>query len=106
MPQRRMNSLKSRAMHCGPLSEMIRSFAAGYLSLAGSRIPKPGHYNHLKPKKRAWQFRSGKRSFLPSTLLSATAGHTRLQPIESRLDEQNEAHKPYRNCSHQENLSH
>ena len=29
-----MNSLKSRAMNCGPLSEMIRGFASGYFSLA------------------------------------------------------------------------
>jgi hypothetical protein len=29
-----MNSLKSRAMNCGPLSEMIRGLASGYLSLA------------------------------------------------------------------------
>src|SRR5437773_8503356 len=26
MPEMRMNSLKSRAMNCGPLSEMIRGF--------------------------------------------------------------------------------
>src|SRR6476619_7069552 len=26
----RMNSLKSRAMNCGPLSEMIRALACGY----------------------------------------------------------------------------
>ena len=29
-----MNSLKSLAMNCGPLSEMIRGLAAGYFSLA------------------------------------------------------------------------
>ena len=29
-----MNSLKSRAMNCGPLSEMIRGLASGYFSLA------------------------------------------------------------------------
>src|ERR1700758_5332697 len=34
MPEIRMNSLKSRAMNCGPLSEMIRGFASGYFSLA------------------------------------------------------------------------
>src|SRR5579862_9119107 len=38
MPEMRMNSLKSRAMNCGPLSEMIRGFATGYFSLARSRI--------------------------------------------------------------------
>jgi len=38
MPEMRMNSLKSRAMNCGPLSEMIRGFASGYFSLARSRI--------------------------------------------------------------------
>jgi hypothetical protein len=27
MPEMRMNSLKSLAMNCGPLSEMIRGFA-------------------------------------------------------------------------------
>src|SRR5215467_538188 len=32
MPEMRMNSLKSRAMNCGPLSEMIRGFASGYFS--------------------------------------------------------------------------
>ena len=39
-------------------------------------------------------------------IIRTTAGHTRLQPIESRLDEQNETRKPYRNCSYGENLSH
>ena len=34
MPEMRMNSLKSRAMNCGPLSEMMRGFASGYFSLA------------------------------------------------------------------------
>ena len=29
-----MNFLKSRAMNCGPLSEMIRGLASGYFSLA------------------------------------------------------------------------
>jgi hypothetical protein len=38
MPEMRMNSLKSRAMNCGPLSEMIRGFASGYFSLAHSRM--------------------------------------------------------------------
>ena len=38
MPEMRMNSLKSRAMNCGPLSEMMRGFASGYFSLARSRI--------------------------------------------------------------------
>src|SRR5882762_11580710 len=38
MPETRMNSLKSRAMNCGPLSEMIRGFASEYFSLARSRI--------------------------------------------------------------------
>src|SRR5260370_42142375 len=33
-----MNSLKSRAMNCGPLSEMILGFASGNFSLARSRI--------------------------------------------------------------------
>ena len=31
-PEMRMNSLKSRAMNCGPLSEMILGFASGYFS--------------------------------------------------------------------------
>src|SRR5207302_7713058 len=33
MPEIRMNSLKSLAMNCGPLSEMIRGRASGYFSL-------------------------------------------------------------------------
>ena len=33
MPEMRMNSLKSLAMNCGPLSEMIRGRASGYFSL-------------------------------------------------------------------------
>src|SRR5216683_3653589 len=37
MPEMRMNSLKSRAMNCGPLSEMIRGFASGHFSLARCR---------------------------------------------------------------------
>ena len=38
MPEIRMNSLKSRAMNCGPLSEMIRGLASGYFSLPPSRM--------------------------------------------------------------------
>jgi hypothetical protein len=38
MPEIRINSLKSRAMNCGPLSETIHGFASGYFSLARSRI--------------------------------------------------------------------
>ena len=38
MPVRRMNSLKSRAMNCGPLSVMIRGFASGNFSLARCRM--------------------------------------------------------------------
>src|SRR5947209_6456584 len=38
MPEMRMNSLKSRAMNCGPLSEMIRGLASRYFSLARCRI--------------------------------------------------------------------
>src|SRR5215472_9450231 len=34
----RMNSLKSRAMNCGPLSEMIRGFACGYFSRARCKM--------------------------------------------------------------------
>ena len=33
-----MKSLKSRAVNCGPLSEMMRGFASGYFSLTRSRI--------------------------------------------------------------------
>ena len=29
-----MNSLKSRAMNCGPFAEMIRGLASGYFSFA------------------------------------------------------------------------
>jgi hypothetical protein len=32
MPEMRMNSLKSRAMNVGPLSEMMRGFASRYFS--------------------------------------------------------------------------
>jgi len=32
MPEMRMNSFKSGAMNCGPLSEMIRGLASGYRS--------------------------------------------------------------------------
>jgi hypothetical protein len=38
MPEIRMNSLKSLAMNCGPLSEMIRGRASGYFSLAACRM--------------------------------------------------------------------
>src|SRR5713226_3158033 len=38
MPEMRMNSLKSLAMNCGPLSEMIRGLASGCFSLAASRM--------------------------------------------------------------------
>lgn len=38
MPEMPMNSLKSEAMSCGLLSEMIRGFASGYFSLARYRI--------------------------------------------------------------------
>jgi hypothetical protein len=33
-----MNFLKSRAMNCGPLSEILRGFASGYFSLARCKI--------------------------------------------------------------------
>src|SRR5437867_3895914 len=38
MPQRRMNSLKSRAMNCGPLSEMMRGEARGNCSRARCKM--------------------------------------------------------------------
>ena len=38
MYQMRMNSLKSRAINCGPLSQMMRGLAPGYRSLARSRM--------------------------------------------------------------------
>src|SRR3954451_24800147 len=38
MPEMRMNSLKSRAMNCGPLSEMTRGFASRYFSLPPCRM--------------------------------------------------------------------
>jgi len=38
MPEIRMNSLKSLAMNCGPLSEMIRGRASGYFSFAPCRM--------------------------------------------------------------------
>jgi len=43
MPEMRMNSLKSRAMNCGPLPEMIRGFATGYFSLG---IRRQDTYSH------------------------------------------------------------
>jgi hypothetical protein len=38
MPEMRMNSLQSFAMNCGPLSEIIRGFAPGYISFARSKL--------------------------------------------------------------------
>src|SRR5689334_22679152 len=38
MPETRMNSLKSLAMNCGPLSEMMRGRASGYVSFAPRRM--------------------------------------------------------------------
>src|SRR5579883_2974319 len=38
MPQTRMNSLKSRAMNCGPLLEMIRDVAWGNFSRARCKM--------------------------------------------------------------------
>src|SRR5450756_977603 len=50
MPEIRMNSLKSRAMNCGPLSEMILGFAPGYFSLARSRIISMSASFHRLPQ--------------------------------------------------------
>jgi hypothetical protein len=38
MPEIRMNSLKSLAMNCGPLSEMMRGRASGCFSFAPCRM--------------------------------------------------------------------
>src|SRR6516162_1582965 len=38
MPERRINSLKSFAINCGPLSEITRGLTPGYRSLARSRM--------------------------------------------------------------------
>src|SRR5215467_3004339 len=38
MPEIRMNSLKSLAMNCGPLSEIIRGRASGYFSFAPCKM--------------------------------------------------------------------
>jgi hypothetical protein len=38
MPEILMNSLKSLAMNCGPLSEMIRGRASGYFSFAPCKM--------------------------------------------------------------------
>src|SRR5271169_6371551 len=38
MPEIRMNSLKSFAMNCGPLSEMIRGRASGYFSFSACKM--------------------------------------------------------------------
>jgi hypothetical protein len=38
MPEIRMNSLKSLAMNCGPLSEMIRGRASGYILQAAKEL--------------------------------------------------------------------
>jgi hypothetical protein len=40
-----MNSLKSLAMNCGPLSEMIRGLTPGYCPLARSR-PDPANFSN------------------------------------------------------------
>ena len=45
IPEIRMNSSKSLAMNCGPLSELIRGFASGYCSLAQAR-------RHFQPASR------------------------------------------------------
>ena len=50
MPQMRINSLKSRAMNCGPLSEMIRGFASGYFSSARCRIGFDVSFSHGLPQ--------------------------------------------------------
>jgi hypothetical protein len=51
MPEMRMNSLKSRAMNCGPLSEMMRGFASEYFSLARRRLGKCAYLNrHVESK--------------------------------------------------------
>jgi len=64
MPEMRMNSLKSGAMNCGPLSEMMRGFASGYFSLARSyfdiRLPHrlaqiPMHEEAAEPVQNAAQ---------------------------------------------------
>ena len=39
-----MNSLKSLAMNCGPLSEMIRGFASGYFSRARCKMTSISAY--------------------------------------------------------------
>ena len=44
-----MNSLKSLAMNCGPLSEMIRGRAAGYFSLARCKNDFNVSFGHLLP---------------------------------------------------------
>ena len=46
MPARRMNSLKSRAMNCGPLSLMIRGFSPGYFSNARCTIVSTSRFGH------------------------------------------------------------
>ena len=45
-----MNSLKSRAMNCGPLSEMIRGFASGYFSRARCKNDFDFGFGHRFPQ--------------------------------------------------------
>jgi hypothetical protein len=53
-----MNSLKSRAMHCGPLPEMIRGFASGHFSLAPEDHFNIGFLHRLPQIPRgAWSSR-------------------------------------------------
>src|SRR5215471_46835 len=46
----RMNSLKSRAMNCGPLSEMIRGFACGYFSPSSLQDDFDFRFGHRFPQ--------------------------------------------------------
>jgi hypothetical protein len=60
MPEIRMNSLKSFAMNCGPLSEMIRGRASGYfrprsLTDCGRAAAPPGPLSHWPtPRQSRW----------------------------------------------------
>ena len=68
-----MNSLKSLAMNCGPLSEMIRGFASGYFSLAALQDDLDVCFGHGLPQ-------------IPVDDVSATAIENAAQVIECPAD--------------------
>jgi hypothetical protein len=57
-----MNSLKSRAMNCGPLSEMIRGLTSGYRSRARWMI--------VSMSASVIRWRIGRKTVMDVTLIS------------------------------------